>query len=99
MLAAGAALRERLGALETDLMQTEPDQPQPGEAKLREKLTTLSAMIDESDHAPTRAAEEVFAHLAERVSAAEEGLGRLLGEELGQFAERVRAAGVPLIVP
>jgi photosystem II stability/assembly factor-like uncharacterized protein len=99
VLAAGAALRERLGALETDLMQTEPDQPQPGEAKLREKLTTLSAMIDESDHAPTRAAEEVFAHLAERVSAAEEGLGRLLGEELGQFAERVRAAGVPLIVP
>jgi hypothetical protein len=92
---AAAALKERLAALERELLVVEPDKPLPGPARLKEKLTTLSTMIDESDDPPTQGAREVFALLGSQVEARRAELRQLVAEEVGRFNELVRAAGIP----
>ena len=92
---AAAALKERLAALERELLVVEPDKPLPGPTRLKEKLTTLSTMIDESDDAPTQGAREVFALLGSQVEARRAELRQLVAEEGGRFNELVRAAGIP----
>ncbi len=99
VLSAATALREKLATIEADLIQVDQDKPQPGTAKLREKLTTLSAMIDESDHAPTRAAVEVFESLSARLEEVQARQRRVIAEDLGQFIALIQASGVSPIVP
>ena len=70
-----------------------------GDAKAKEKLATLSTMIDESDHAPTKGAQEVFAMLSAQVQEAQGRLRTLLEEDVARFSEVVRDAGIPAIVP
>jgi photosystem II stability/assembly factor-like uncharacterized protein len=95
---AAPKLKERLAALEGELMVLEPDKPQPGLAKLKEKLATLSAMIDESDHAPTKGAQEVFEQLRGQVAEVQGRLQSLLAEEVGRFDGLIREAGLPAII-
>ena len=71
------------------------DKPSAGTAKLADKLATLSVMIDESDHAPTQGATEVFATLSDQVSAARATFQRLLTTDVKAFNELVRASDVP----
>jgi photosystem II stability/assembly factor-like uncharacterized protein len=92
-----AQVKERLVALEDDLINLGPDKPQPGAFRLREKLVTLSAMIDESDDAPTQGAHEVYANLAEQVSERQHQLEVLLAEDIVAFNALVTSAGLPAV--
>ncbi|HEU5330946.1 MAG TPA: glycosyl hydrolase, partial [Thermomicrobiales bacterium] len=91
------SLKEKLTAIESALIITEPDKPQPGPAKLKEKLATLSAMIEEADDRPTAAAEEVYADLAQRVAAEQERLRQLVSDDVARFNDAVRAAALPAV--
>ena len=57
----------------------------------------LSAMIDESDDAPTQGARDVFALLAEQVSAVQARLRELLTSEVDAFNNQVRGSGLPAV--
>jgi photosystem II stability/assembly factor-like uncharacterized protein len=99
VLAAARGLRERLNDVEVEIMQVNADKPQPGTSRVKEKLVTLSGMIDESDHAPTQGARAVFALLHAEVEVAQATLRQLLTEEVAQFGAMIQAAGIPTIVP
>jgi hypothetical protein len=96
---AAAKLRESISAIEADLLQQDADRPKPGLAKVKEKLATLSTMIDESDDAPTKGAEEVFALLSGQVQEAQGRFQAFLAEDVARFGELVREARIPAIVP
>jgi photosystem II stability/assembly factor-like uncharacterized protein len=99
VVAAATALRERLDAAEAAIIQVSVDKPQPGPNQVKEKLVTLSAMIDESDHAPTQGARAVFEQLASQVEEAQSNARQLLAQDVARFIELIRAAGIPAIVP
>ena len=66
-----------------------------GENGLREKLGVLSAAIDESDHAPTAQAQEVYGNLAEDVTSARYRVQQFVDDEVAAFSAKLEAAGVP----
>jgi len=82
---AAAQLKDKLGAVERTLIQVDANKPKPGLTRLKEKLTTLSGMIDESDDAPTQGAREVYALLAAQVEAERANLDRIIREDLAGF--------------
>ena len=56
----GKVVRDRLAAVERELMNVDIDKPRPGPNRLKEKFQALSAMIDESEHPPTRGARDLY---------------------------------------
>ena len=90
-------LMDRLAELEGEFINPSLDKPQPGSFCLKEKLVTLSSMIDESDDAPTQGAKEVYANLAEQVSERRAQLDRLLAEDVAQFSALIQSAGLPAV--
>ncbi len=66
-----------------------------GENGLREKLGVLSSAIDESDHAPTAQAQEVYGNLAEDVTSARYRVQQFVDDEVAAFSAKLEAAGVP----
>ncbi|HEV8192336.1 MAG TPA: hypothetical protein VGP82_12785, partial [Ktedonobacterales bacterium] len=94
---AAGPLKEKLTALEGELINTDPDKPQPGPAQLKEKLASLSAMIDESDDVPTQGALGVFALLSEQAGSVQSRLHELLDGDVAAFNELVRASGLPAV--
>ncbi|MEZ4571593.1 MAG: hypothetical protein R2849_14925 [Thermomicrobiales bacterium] len=66
-----------------------------GENGLREKLGVLSAAIDESDHAPTAQAQEVYGNLAEDLTSARYQVQQFVDDEVAAFSAKLEAAGVP----
>ena len=92
------AIKEKLDPILNGLIQTNPDASQPGGARLKDKLTTLSAMIDESDDAPTQGANEVFADLGTRVEAEQEKLQQLVSTDVASFNSKVSASGIAPVV-
>jgi hypothetical protein len=94
---AAGPLKEKLTGLEGELVNPDPNKAQPGPARLKEKLATLSAMVDESDDAPTLGAQEVFALLHEQVGDVQRRLRELLDGDVAAFNDLVRAAGLPAV--
>ena len=94
---AATAFKEKLEGLERELVQVDSDKPQPGPARVREKLIALSSMIDESDDRPTKGAHEVYELLAGQVGELLVRLRQVLEEEQRQFSERLAQAGVPAL--
>jgi len=94
---AAKAFKEKLETLERELVQVDSDKPQPGPARVREKLIALSSMIDESDDRPTKGAHEVYELLAGQVGELLVRLRQVLEEEQRQFSERLAQAGVPAL--
>jgi hypothetical protein len=94
---AAGPLKERLSALEGELINPDADKPRPGPTRLKEKLANLSALIDESDDAPTQAAREVFALLGEQVGSAQCRLHELLDGDVAAFNDLVKASGLPAV--
>ncbi len=94
---AAGPLKEKLTALEGELINPDPDKPRPGLARLKEKLVNLSAMADESDDAPTQGALDVFALLSEQIGSAQRQLHELLDTDVAAFNELVRASGLPAV--
>ena len=92
------AVKEKLEAVLDGLIQVKPDSPQPGGSRLKDKLTTLSAMIDESDDAPTQGADEVFADLGGRVDAEQEKVRQIVSSDLAAFNKKVSDSGIAAVV-
>jgi hypothetical protein len=55
-------------------------------------------MIDESDHAPTASAEELYLELARQVEAAQARLRSIVAGEVAGLVAAIRAEEVPPIV-
>ncbi len=94
---AAKAFKEKLEALERDFVQVDSDKPQPGPARVREKLVALSSMIDESDDRPTKGAYEVYELLVGQLGELQARLRQVLEVEQRQFSERLVQAGVPAL--
>ncbi len=77
-----AALKEKLLPIEEALINLYNDRPQPGPAGIKDKLASLSLMIDESDDAPTQSACEVFAQLSEQAGTERARFDHLLAEDV-----------------
>jgi len=90
----GKALKDRLTAVERELMNLDADKPRPGGTRLKEKLQALSAMVAESDHAPTRGATEVYELLCGQVEEQRRKLKEVLDQPLAEFNAAVSAVGV-----
>ena len=89
-----AAAKKKLDELLDELIVVKPGMPKPGGARLKDKLNTLSTMIDESDDAPTAGALEVFESLGERVDERSNRLHRIIAGELAAFNTKVQQAGL-----
>lgn len=92
------ALQEKLTALEGQLVNLDEEKLKPGPGRLAERFTILSAMIDESDDAPTRGAQEVFALLDQQTHERRADLDRLLSEDVAAFNAEARNAEVPAVI-
>ena len=91
------ALKDRLMAVESELINVNADKPQPGPNRLQEKLLTLSAMIDESDDAPTQGAREVYAQLAEQTQQQRTAFQHVLDEDVAAFNGLVAELKLPAV--
>jgi photosystem II stability/assembly factor-like uncharacterized protein len=94
---AGKAVKDKLEEIENQLVVVKGDTPRSSPSRLSEKLGTLTAMIEESDHAPTRQSYEVFNELSSRVATQTGALRQVIDTELAEFNNKVTAAGVPPI--
>jgi chromosome segregation ATPase len=97
LIEAATTLKEKLSVLEGELINSNADKPQPGPAQPKEKLATLSAMVDESDDVPTQGALEVYALLSEQVGSVQRRIQELLDGDVAAFNELVRATGLPAV--
>ncbi|MBV9173101.1 MAG: glycosyl hydrolase [Chloroflexi bacterium] len=93
-----SSLKDRLNALEAELVNVDADKPRPGPNRVKEKLDTLGNMVDESDHAPTRGAQEVYEQLRSQLDDVRRRFDQLLQTEVKQFSERVQSLNVPAIL-
>ena len=90
-----AAAKKKLDELLDELIQVQPGrQAKGGASRLKDKLNTLSTMIDESDDAPTQGAQEVFDSLGERVDERSNRLSRIISGDLAAFNAKVQQAGL-----
>jgi hypothetical protein len=96
---AAEEVKEKLTAVEGELTQLDAGKAQPGEAKIREKLLSLTSMIDESDAKPTAGAEEVYKLLSEQLDAQKARLAQVVSEDVKAFTDRVSSANVPPVAP
>ncbi len=94
---AAGPLKEKFTALEGEMINSDPDKPQPGPARIKEKLATLSEMVDESDDAPTQGAIEVFAALSEQGDTVRRQLQELLDGDVAAFNTLVQTSGLPAV--
>lgn len=56
-------------------------------------------MIDESDHAPTRGAQDVYGTLRDHLDAQRMKLARLVDTDVPSFGHLVQSLAIPPIVP
>jgi photosystem II stability/assembly factor-like uncharacterized protein len=94
---AAEALSEKITVLEDQLRTAESVSTKGGENGLNEKLSVLAMAIDESDHAPTAQAREVFGNLNEDLATVRYQVQRLIEDDVAAFTAKLTAAGVPLI--
>jgi hypothetical protein len=95
LVEASTALKGKLAALEDELINVDADKPQPGPNRLKEKLATLAAMIEESDDAPTQGAREVYDSLGEQVEAQLAALQHIIAQDVRAFNDLVRLLELP----
>ncbi len=95
---AASNIKDKLGALENDLMLVDTGKPKMGASGVREKLGALAAMIDESDHAPTQQAHEVYGNLAEDAVTYRQRLGTIVDSDIGAFTSLLQSHNVPMIL-
>jgi photosystem II stability/assembly factor-like uncharacterized protein len=96
---AAEELKEKLTSLEGEFVQVDAGKAQPGTSKIREKLLSLSSMIDESDAKPTQGADEFFKLISEQVETQQANLAQAVSEDVKAFTDRVQSAGVPPVAP
>ncbi len=95
--AAADSLKEKLSELEHELMLVDTGSPKMGASGVREKLGALAGMIDESDHAPTQQAHEVYGNLAEDAVTYRQRLNSIVDSDVSSFTGLLQRHNVPLI--
>lgn len=90
-------LKADLDAIEGTLLNTNAGKSQPGASGIKEKLVSLSTMIDESDDRPTQGGQEVFAMLADQVEATTAQLRRVLIDDVAAINKKIISASLPPI--
>ncbi|HLZ31052.1 MAG TPA: glycosyl hydrolase [Chloroflexota bacterium] len=96
---AARAVKDQLKAVEGELINLEFEKPRPGPNRLKEKLDGLSSMIDESDDAPTRGAQELYAQLRGQLETQRRALDEVLEGPARVFGDLVKSLDIPPIVP
>ncbi len=99
---AAGALKERLSAIEKELIQVEylgarDRLHQP--ARLNKKLAELSKVVASGDYAPTKQAYDVFRDLSGRIDRQLEQLNKVTDTDVAEFNDLVQKLGLPAIVP
>src|SRR5205823_14686369 len=94
---AAQALKDELRTIEAELINLDFEKPRPGLNRIKEKWDALSAMIDESDHAPTGGAQEFYAELKTQLDAQRRKLKRVVDGPVKAFSELIQKAAVPPI--
>jgi photosystem II stability/assembly factor-like uncharacterized protein len=91
---AARTLKDQLKAVEAELTNLDIKKPRPGLNRLKEKWEALGSIIDESDHAPTRGAQEVYDQLSEQLQAELQKLKEVFEGPLKSFNELIQKEGV-----
>ncbi|HUG16163.1 MAG TPA: glycosyl hydrolase [Thermomicrobiales bacterium] len=94
---AATAAKDALSEVESTLINVDANKPQPGTSKLKEKLVALSVMIDESDDAPTKGAQELHAQLGDQVEATKARLGQVIRDDVEKLNRLLLKSNVPII--
>ena len=89
----GSALIEALTGIEEGLVNLDPFGRKRGPHPLNEKLTALSSMIDDSDHAPTAQGREAYESIAAEVASQRDRLDALIDQDLAAFNALVASNG------
>ncbi|GAC1314834.1 MAG: hypothetical protein NVSMB2_04950 [Chloroflexota bacterium] len=92
---AARSLKERLRAIEAELININFDKPRPGPNRIKEKWDALSSMIDESDDRPTKGAYEVYDMLRAHLDKQRQAYAALTAGPVAEFAELLRTANIP----
>ncbi len=92
---AAKSLKDELKGVEGELINLDFEKPRPGPNRIKEKFDALSSMIDESDHAPTRGAQEVYEMLRSQLEAQLARLKKLVDGPVKSFNELILAEGLP----
>ena len=92
--AAGQTVLDRLLEVEAELVNLNADKPRPGQNRLKEKLEILSAMIDESDDAPTHGATELYTELRRVLDEQRRKLAEVVDEPVREFNGLVSSLGL-----
>jgi photosystem II stability/assembly factor-like uncharacterized protein len=94
---AARALKDQLRSVEAELINVDFEKPRPGPNRIKEKLDSLSSMIDESDDAPTRGAFEVYDMLSGQLETQLGRLRDLVAGPVAEFNTLVRSEGLPAV--
>ena len=95
---AAEALKEKLSAIERELIQPEAANPRAFPSGINDKLTALSGMIANSDTRPNRQSREVSDKLQGEVNQALNRLQDLFEVDLARFNQQLARIGVPAVV-
>lgn len=98
---AAEALREKLSAVEKELIQTEAKTSSDRlrlRARLNAKLIALTSVVSGADAAPPKQAYEVFEYLSKQVDEQLTRLESLLETDLAAFNDMLKGAEVPAVV-
>jgi hypothetical protein len=95
VMTAAQALKDQLKAVEGELINLDAEKPRPGPNRVKEKWTALSAMIDESDDAPTRGARDVYEQLRGQLEAQQRALTAILDGPVKTFNEMIVSLSIP----
>jgi hypothetical protein len=94
---AARALKDQLKGVEAELTNVDIKKPRPGLNRLKEKWEALGSIIDESDHAPTRGAQEVYDQLTNQLQAELRKLTEVVEGPVKSFNDLIQKEGVPPI--
>jgi photosystem II stability/assembly factor-like uncharacterized protein len=92
---AARSLKDQLRSIEAELINIDFEKPRPGPNRIKEKLDALSSMIDESDDAPTRGAQEVYDLLRTQLETQLARLRELIDGPIQSFNQLLRSLEVP----
>ncbi|RMG46783.1 MAG: glycosyl hydrolase, partial [Acidobacteria bacterium] len=98
---AAKALKEKLGAVEREIIQVKVKAPQDTlnyPIKLNNKLASLADAVASADARPTKQAYEVFGELSARLDDQLARLKEILRKDIPAFNRQVKAQKIPAII-
>ncbi len=95
LLESAKGLKERMTAIENELIQVKAGSPLQPPSKLNSKIATLTAFVDNADFAPTRQCFEAYDFITELIEVQLDTLHEIESGDLLRFNTRLRESNVP----